>query len=310
MSRPLPILAVQTAPVRWDVEATWRKFDAEVRALRAAYPRTRVLVFPELYLPAIGGMNEPPPAGYSSREVAERIPGPLTERLGALARDVDAWLIPGSVYEHGDDDRIYNSALAIAPDGSLRARYRKVFPWRPWEASAAGTEFTVFDVDGVGRLGLMICYDGWFPEVSRQLAWLGAEVLVQVTATSTSDREQEIVLARANAIANQVYVVNVNMGGRPGPGRSVIVDPEGHVLQMAGDGEEQLSEVLDLDTVTRVREYGSVGLNRLWEQLDAEGLGLRLPMYGGATIEPRAMPKEPLGAEPAAAPPEAERVPG
>ncbi|HVL54263.1 MAG TPA: carbon-nitrogen hydrolase family protein, partial [Vitreimonas sp.] len=189
--------------------------------------------------------------------------------------------------------------------------YRKVFPWRPWETSAAGTEFTVFDVDGVGRLGLMICYDGWFPEVSRQLAWLGAEVLVQVTATPTSDREQEIVLARANAIANQVYVVNVNMGGRPGPGRSVIVDPEGHVLQMAGDGEEQLSEVLDLDVVTRVREYGSVGLNRLWEQLDAEGPGLPLPMYGGAAIQRRpATRRDSNEAEPTAAGPDRQRVPG
>ena len=62
---------------------------------------------------------------------------------------------------------------------------------------------------------------------------------------------------------NQVWLVNVNMGGRPGPGRSVIVDPEGHLLQQAGDGEEYQTEVLDLDAVIRVREHGSVGLNRM-----------------------------------------------
>jgi formamidase len=76
-----------------------------------------------------------------------------------------------------------------------------------------------------------------------------------------------------------VYVVNVNMGGRPGPGRSVIVDPEGHVLQLAGDGEEYQTEVVDLDAVTRVREHGTVGLNRMWAQLEKEGGSLSLPLY-------------------------------
>jgi formamidase len=88
-----------------------------------------------------------------------------------------------------------------------------------------------------------------------------------------------VVLARANAIVNQVYVVNVNMGGRPGPGRSVIADPEGHLLQVAGDGEEYQTEVLDLDAVTRVREHGSVGLNRMWTQLEDEGRSVPFPLY-------------------------------
>lgn len=308
MSRTLPILAVQVAPVAWDLVATWEKFDVELRALRAFYPLTRLFVFPELYLSAIGGMKHPAPPGWTKPAVAEPIPGPLTERLSSLARELGVWLIPGSIYERGEDDLIYNTALAFAPDGSLRARYRKIFPWRPWETPAAGNEFVVFDIDGVGRAGLMTCYDGWFPEVSRQLAWLGAEVIFQVTATPTSDRDQELVLARANAIVNQVYLVNVNMGGRPGPGRSVIVDPEGHALQTAGDGEECLSEVLDLDAVARVRRFGSVAMNRMWTQLDDEGSGLFLPMYGGS-IRPRPATDgpatEPMGEEVQAAKPAA-----
>ena len=286
MSRTLPILAIQTAPVAWDLAATWDKFTSELRALRSSYPLARLFVYPELFLSAIGGMHSATSPGWSKQAVAEPIPGPTTERLGDLARELGIWLLPGSIYERGEDGRIFNTALAFAPDGGLRARYRKVFPWRPWESPAAGSEFVVFEIDGIGRAGMMICYDGWFPEVPRQLAWLGAELIVQVTATPTSDRDQEIVLARANAIANQVYLVNVNMGGRPGPGRSLIVDPEGHVLQLAGDGEEYLSEVLDLDTVTRVRRNGSVAMNRLWAQLDDEGPGIYLPMYGG-TIHPR-----------------------
>jgi formamidase len=279
MTRALPIIGLQAAPVAWDVEATWAKFESDLRELHAMLPQTRLYLWPELYLSALGGIATPASKGYSMGRVAESVPGPTTDRLCALSAELGVWLVPGSFYERGEDGAIYNTAVAVSPTDGLVAKYRKVFPWRPWETTAAGSEFVVLDIDGVGRCGLMICYDGWFPEVARHLAWMGAEVIVQPTATGTSDRDQEVVLARANAIVNQVYLVNVNMGGRPGPGRSVIVDPEGHVLQLAGDGEEYLTEVLDLDAVSRVRQYGSVGLSRMWEQLKGEGRGLRLPMY-------------------------------
>ena len=85
-----------------------------------------------------------------------------------------------------------------------------MFPWQPHEDCAPGDRFVTFDIPDVGRLGLAICYDGNFPEAFRQLAWMGAEVVLQPTLTTTSDRPAELVLARANAIANQLYVVNVN----------------------------------------------------------------------------------------------------
>lgn len=288
MSRLLPLIAVQSAPVPWDVAATYARFEVEVRELRAAFPRTRLLVYPELHLSALGPLGRPTPPANSPRRIAQPIPGPLTDRLGDLARDLDVWLVPGSIYERGEDGRIYNTAIAVAPDGTIRARYRKIFPWRPLERTAAGREFVAFDIDGIGRAGLAICYDGWFPEVARHLAWMGAEVILQPTLTETADRDQEIVLARANAIANQVFVVNVNTGARPGPGRSTIVDPEGHPLHEAGSGEAFLTEVLDLDAVTRVREYGSVGMNRMWDQMAREGADLPLPMYGGSLSGARA----------------------
>ena len=97
-----------------------------------------------------------------------------------------------------------------------------------------GDAFSVFDIPQVGRFGMMICYDGWFPEVPRALAWLGAEVLLQPTLTKTVDRQQELVLARANAITNQAYVVSPNYGGLFGTGGSIVVDPEGHVLVQGG----------------------------------------------------------------------------
>jgi formamidase len=96
---------------------------------------------------------------------------------------------------------------------------------------------------------------------------MGAEVIIQPTLTQTVDREQEVVLARANAIVNQVYVVNPNYGRLLGTGRSVVVDPEGRVMVEGGSGEEYLTVVLDLDLVSAAREFGTAGLNTAWKQL-------------------------------------------
>ncbi|MCM2416412.1 hypothetical protein LNW71_35155 [Streptomyces sp. RKAG290] len=92
-----------------------------------------------------------------------------------------------------------------------------------------------------------------------------------------------MVCARANAWTNQVYVVNVNAGDPAGVGQSTVVDPEGIVRQQAGPGEEILVDVLDLDTVARVRRYGA-GINRPWSQLARYGKSVKLPMYGGEAI--------------------------
>jgi formamidase len=199
------------------------------------------------------------------------VPGPLTERIGAVARRARRWIQAGSIYEAAGR-KTYNTALLFAPDGTLAASYRKLFPWMPFETSDPGSASPpVVDLPQLGRAGLMICYDGWFPEVPRSLALGGAEMILHPTLTSTPDREEELVLARANAIANQCYVLNVNGALEVGGGRSIGVDPEGRVLFEGGSGEEFLSEVLDLDRVRSVRERGTRGLNRLLWQLEEHG---------------------------------------
>ena len=165
-------------------------------------------------------------------------------------------------------EKLYNTSLAISPKGEIAAKYRKMFPWLPFEAGTEpGEEFCVFDIPDVGRFGLCICYDSWFPETVRSLAWMGAEVIIHPTMTPTSDREMELVLNQANAIFNQCYFVDVNGVGPWGGGRSLIVDPDGRVLQKAGERETILTEILDLDNVSKTREYGSLGLCQLWKQL-------------------------------------------
>jgi formamidase len=283
--RTLSIAALQTAPVARDPDATLESLAERAPAVKAAVPHAQLLVLPELHLSAVPDLLDESD-GYAD-SVAVTIPGPLTERLGEIARATELWIVAGSVYERSDQGGVHNTAVAVSPEGELAARYRKVFPWRPTEHSTPGDGFVTFDVPDVGRVGLAICYDGFFPEVIRQLAWLGAEVVIQPTLTTTSDRDAELIAARANAIFNQLYVVNVNAAQPAALGRSVVVDPEGLVRVQAGEGEELLTDVLELESVERVRRFGLAGVSRMWEQLDSlDGAGPELPMYGGR-IRPR-----------------------
>ncbi len=265
MTRLLTVLAAQVRPVAFDPEATFVRFEEHVQMAVRAFPDVDLLVFPELYLtgedPFAGG-----PAGFPER-VAVEVPGPFTERVGKVAARAERWVVAGSVFERADG-HVYNTALAFSPAGDLVATYRKLFPWRPFETTEPGDRpATVFEIPGRARVGLMICYDGWFPEVARGLALSGAELIVHPTLTTTPDREQELVLARATAIANQLYVVNVNAATTVGGGRSIAVDPEGRLLFELGQGEELAIELIDLDRVKAVRAGGTRGVTRVFEHL-------------------------------------------
>jgi predicted amidohydrolase len=282
MPRALAVAVVQQAPI--PVAESTDRFAHDVRRVLAQFRQTHMIIYPELHL---FGVDTP----EQLREAAEPLDGARVKALAELAGDLGVWLLPGTVCEV-DGNELYNTAVALSPDGQLVARYRKIFPWRPYEIFTPGGRFEVFDVPGVGRLGFAICYDAWFPEVARQLAWLGAEVIVNPTQTTTSDRAQELVLARANAIVNQVFVVSANAAAPPGVGRSVITDPEGRVRVIADDpGPTVLTDVLDLDEVARVRRFGTAGLNRMWEQFSAADPPLELPIYSGRIDPTRWKPR-------------------
>ena len=207
---------------------------------------------------------------------AKQIPNTSIDRLTTWAQKNSKWLIPGSFYEK-ENDKIYNTAIVVSPEGEIVARYRKMFPWRPLEEAEPGDDFCIFDIPGKGRFGLCICYDIWFPEVARSLAWMGAEAVFCPTATFTSDRAQELIMAQANAISNQLYIFNVNGLGAGGIGQSIFVNPEGCILQTSGESELIMTEIIDLDLTTHVREYGTKGQCQVWKSLaDCSG---RFPIY-------------------------------
>ncbi len=216
----------------------------------------------------------------ADKSFAQELPGEVENFYCRIAHDLGIWLVPGSVYEK-DGNEIYNTAMAIDPEGKVVGRYRKMFPFLPYEENVeAGTDFLVFDVPGAGRFGVHICYDQWFPETSRQMAWMGAEVLICPTMTNTVDRELELCLARANAISNQCYVFNINVAGSLGNGRSIVVGPDGKVIHQAGEAQETIPLELDIAKVAQVRERGVLGLGQTLKSLrDSRS---EFPVYQGA----------------------------
>jgi predicted amidohydrolase len=244
MSRKLGIAGIQMTAARGEDNA--EPMLAKMKYVSLLFPWVDLIFFSELCL---SGLDMKMALSDPDREL---------EKFIQFASDKNKWVIPGSFYEK-KGDRIYNTAVVISPDGKIVASYSKMFPWRPLETSAPGEDFCVFDIPGKGRFGLCICYDQWFPEVARTLAWMGAEAVFCPTATITPDRAQEIIMSRANAIANQVYWFSLNGLGAGGIGQSVFVDPEGRVLQRAGAGEQYMTEIIDLDLVSRVRDYGTMG---------------------------------------------------
>ncbi len=225
---------------------------AEIAAVCARLPWVQMVVIGEL-------------ASFgASLTYAQPLPGPAEERLRTIARQQKIWLLPGSLYERYGN-HVFNTAPVIAPDGSVVTRCRKLFPFLPYERGVEpGDELCVFDIPQVGRFGVSICYDMWFPETTRSLCWLGAEVILHPTMTNTVDRDTELAIARASAAINQCYFLDVCVAGSLGNGRSIACGPGGEVLYQAGMGRDVWALELDLDQVQRTRE---TGWNRLGQTL-------------------------------------------
>jgi len=247
--RPFAIAGIQMSVSATHENVT--RLTHKVDHLMALHPWVQMVLASELAPHGPLVKHAQPPGGASEKS------------FQALAARHKIWLIPGSLFVK-EGDKIYNTALVIAPDGSIAARYRKMFPFLPYETGvAAGTEFCVFDIPGVGRFGLSICYDMWFPETTRTLTSMGAEVILHPSLTGTIDRDLELVIARASAATNQCYFLDINGVGDGGNGKSIIVGPSGELIHGAGCGEELMPIEINLDRVSRAREVGLHGLGQM-----------------------------------------------
>ena len=210
----------------------------------------------------------------------EPVDGEFAQFFAHAARSLSMWVHAGSFHEVGpDSQRTYNTSLLFDPQGELRAVYRKIHlydveipgrvSYRESAYVAPGDQLVVADVEGV-KVGLSICYDLRFPELYRQLAIAGAQVLVVPAAFMLhTGRDHWEVLLRARAIENQCYVLAAGQIGDHDPGRtcygrSMVVDPWGTVVAQMPDTVGITVADLDLERLRRIRtELPSLANRRL-----------------------------------------------
>ena len=230
-------------------------------------------------------------------DLAEPIPGPSTDFYGALAKKLGVVMVI-SLFEKRAPGLYHNTAVVIEKDGTIAGKYRKMhIPDDP--AYYEKFYFTPGDLGfhpiqtSVGKLGVLVCWDQWYPEAARLMALQGAEILIYPTAigyesTDTPEEQQRqrtawTTVQRGHAVANGLPVVTVNrVGLEPDPsgqtngikfwGSSFVAGPQGELFYQASDNEEE-SLILDIDL------GHSEQVRRWWPFLRDR----RIEEYGGIT---------------------------
>lgn len=220
-------------------------------------------------------------------ELAETIPGPSTEWLGGLAKELGV-VIVGSLFEKRAPGLYHNTAVVLEADGTLIGSYRKMhipddpgyyekFYFTPGDAqsSSGGGGFTPIQTS-VGKLGVLVCWDQWYPEAARLMALAGADLLIYPTAIGWNPNDDEdeqnrqrdawVTIQRSHAIANGLPVIAVNrVGYEPDPtgqgagaqfwGSSFVAGPQGEVLARANEQPDVLVVPIDLARSETVRRW-------------------------------------------------------
>jgi len=251
------------------------KATAEALSREAVTAGADLVALPELW--SCHGLDE------VYRENAEPVPGPTTEFMGDLARELGVYLLGGSILEgEPGSERLSNTSTFFDPSGEMTAVYRKIHLFdvrvsdREYLESAniaPGNEIVTAKA-GAATLGLSVCYDVRFPELYRLLALRGAEILaVPAAFTLQTGKDHWELLLRARAVENQAFVVapaqwGQKADGRWTYGRSMIVDPWGTVLATCPDRDGYALATLDLDYLDSFRAEFPALANRRPEAYD------------------------------------------
>jgi predicted amidohydrolase len=215
-----------------------------------------LVAFPE-FLMAFSPGNQSP---AELAELAEAIDGPFVESLRDTARNHTIHILV-TIYEKSNvQKRVYDTALWIDGVGKIVAIYRKLhlydaLGFRESDKFAAGTELTPPIKTDIGHIGIMICYDLRFPELSRLLTLMGAEILMAPSGWVQGDMKVEHwqTMVRARALENGCYVLAPDQVGNIYIGHSMVVDPFGRVVVDMGEAQGLAIVDIDLSTVEEVR---------------------------------------------------------
>ncbi len=248
-----------------DMASNVNKLETNIRICSAA--GAELIVLQELH----NGLYFCQTEDTSLFDLAETIPGPSTGRFGALAEELGVVLVL-SLFEKRAPGLYHNTAVVIEKNGAIAGKYRKMhIPDDP--AYYEKFYFTPGDLGfepiqtSVGKLGVLVCWDQWYPEAARLMAMRGAEVLIYPTAIGweSSDTEEEkkrqqdawVTVQRGHAVANGLPVITVNRTGvEPDPsgvtngiqfwGNSFVAGPQGELLTMFSSDQEEV-QVVDID---------------------------------------------------------------
>ena len=239
-----------------------------VHQFRLMYP-VKLVVFPEC-IQGWGGFS----TNKGLQKVAIEMPGEETDRLGEIAKKYKVYLAPGSWFEKDPEYSLaFNTFPLFNPKGELSLKYRKVNPYIPVEFSQSPFDipdyteelFPVAETE-IGNLGLYICYDQMFPEVTRQLTMNGAEVLVECSAYmdpwTLGEVDHWTWTSRVRSMENLAFGVCCQQGSGlkemggvySWGGHSMIVDYEGRLLAEAGRGECIIGSQINIDALRHHRK--------------------------------------------------------
>ncbi|MBI4124788.1 MAG: carbon-nitrogen hydrolase family protein [Deltaproteobacteria bacterium] len=234
---------------------------------KAAEAQCRLVVLPE-HWEWLGPPKEKP-------KIAEPVEGPSIQFLQELAKKYQIFVVSGSIAEKNGEKQPFNTSVLVHPDGGLSKPYRKIHLFdtevagghKESQFTCPGSEVVIENI-GWATVGFSICYDVRFPELYRQLASNGAGIfLIPANFTALTGPPHWEVLVRARAIENQCFVIAADQTGMTGAGweahgHSMIVDPWGEVLAMAGREEGIITAKLDLNKLTEVRQKMPVQSHR------------------------------------------------
>ncbi len=271
MKSPLIVTAVQQ-PCNADRQTNLDFSIAQIRA--AAAQNADLVVLPELHLGPYFCQNE----DHQTFDLAQPIPGPTTAILAEVAREANI-VIVSTIFEERAPGLYHNTAVVFDKDGSIAGKYRKMhIPDDPgfyekYYFTPGDLGFTPIETS-IGKLGVLICWDQWYPEAARLMTLAGAEILIYPTAIGwdaedTAEEQQRqlnawITIQRAHAVANGIPVISCNrIGFEKAPdsdagiqfwGNSFIAGPQGEFIEHADATENKLLiATLDSARSERVR---------------------------------------------------------
>lgn len=282
LSRSLKVALVQFAA---GADKTVNLAKVQAKVTEAAHAGAKLVVLPECF--------NSPYAVTAFPKYAELIPaGETTQFLSQLAKQSNVFLIGGSIPEKSQDGKYYNTSVSFNPNGEIIARHRKVhlfdidvpgkIRFKESEVLSGGDKATVFDLEGYGRVGLGICYDVRFPELAAIAARKGAFAMIYPGAFNTTTGPLHwLLLARARAVDNQVYVLSCSpardlTSGYHAYGHSQVVDPMGELVAEAAAGEEIVYATLEPEVINQARNSIPVTFQRRFDVYDDVSVNARV----------------------------------